>query len=853
MKAVHSFTVRPHLPPAISGLDRLAGNLRWSWHRQTRHVFASIDPQRWSETGHDPRLLLATVPTSRLAELADDPGFVSRVEAAAADLDRYLHAPSWWDGISGGDAAGPTHVIAYFSPEFGIAEAVPQYSGGLGILAGDHLKSASDLGVPLVGIGLFYRHGYFRQSVSVDGWQQERFPDLDPYAMSLTLCADEAGEPVRVRIQLAQDEVVAQAWRAEVGRTPLYLLDCDIDENPDHLRVITDRLYGGDTEHRLRQEIVLGIGGVRMLRALGIEATVFHTNEGHAGFLGFERIRSLITEDGLSAPAALQAARAGCVFTTHTPVPAGIDRFPRDLIERYFGDLAATVGVPVDELIAVGHRPGDTPEEKFNMAVMGMRLAQRRNGVARLHGDVSREMFGDLWPGVPTDEVPVDSVTNGVHGPTWVSAPMAELFTDVIGDDWDLRQDWSALESADDGHVWAAHRAGTRRLVEFTRGRLRRAGLDAGLSPSQLEWTETALDPDTLTICFARRFATYKRATLLLSQEERLRKLLLDHERPVQFVFAGKAHPADAGGKELIRAIVGFSHDPEVRHRFAFVEDYDMGISRRLLHGADVWLNTPLRPQEACGTSGMKAAMNGALNCSVLDGWWDECFEPEVGWAISSAESVEDEERRNELEANSLFELLEQQIVPRFYGRSEHDPHDPVPHGWVATMKRSISELGPYVNSSRMVRDYVEQLYLPAALDAARLADEGYSGARRLARWRQHVLDAWHSVHVDAVDADDSVGDLSSTRTVTARVSLGTLNTDDIEVQLVSGAVGQTGELENTTNLVMSPDGDLDGGHVTYRVELPLDTAGRRGITVRVVPRHPLLTDPLELGCVAWA
>lgn len=839
MKAVLSFTVRPHLPEPLEALDRLAANLRWSWHRPTRHVFATIDPDLWAASGHDPRLVLASVPTSRLDELARDEAFCERVAKVDAALTEYLSRPTWCE------TSGPAldGGIAYFSPEFGIAEAVPQYSGGLGILAGDHLKSASDLGVPLVGIGLFYRHGYFRQSLSVDGWQQERFPDLDPYAMSMSLVDD-----VRVSVELGPDTVVAQAWRAEVGRTPLYLLDTDIPENADHLRVITDRLYGGDTEHRLRQEIVLGIGGVRLLQALGVEASVFHTNEGHAGFLGFERIRHLMRRDGLSFEEALQLARAGCVFTTHTPVPAGIDRFPLELIHKYFDGWAQDVGLGLDELVAIGHRLGDPPDERFNMAVMGMRLAERRNGVARLHGEVSREMFGDLWPGVPTNEVPIGSVTNGVHPATWVSAPVADLYADSVGDDWDLNTDWSGLDDVEDVALWDAHRAGTRRLVRFTRGRLRRAGLARGLSPSELSWCDDALDPDVLTICFARRFATYKRATLLLSQEERLRRLLLDEERPVQFVFAGKAHPADDGGKELIRRIVTFSHDPSVRHRFVFLDDYDMHISRHMLHGADVWLNTPLRPQEACGTSGMKATMNGALNCSVLDGWWDECFDPELGWAISSAESIEDAQRRDELEANSLFELLEQQVVPRFYDR-----HDGLPRQWIATMRRSMVGLGPFLSSSRMVRDYVESLYGPAAAAARDLAADGQREARTLAAWRRRVIDEWHGVHIDAVDADDSVADLTSTRRVTARVALGALSPEDVEVQLVSGAVGQTGQLEGVQSIAMQPLEAPADGHVVFGADLALDVAGRRGLTVRVVPRHRSLGDPLELGCVAWA
>jgi len=842
MKAVASFTVRPLLPSKIGGLDELAANLRWSWHRSTRHLFAEIDPSLWSECGHDPRMLLAKVDPARLVEIATDAGFVQRVAAAVADLDQAVTGPSWFT-----DAHVPlSGTVAYFSPEFGIAEAVPQYSGGLGILAGDHLKSSSDLGVPLVGVGLFYRHGYFRQSLNVDGWQQERFPDLDPYAMSMSLC-----EGITIELDLAGERLVAQVWRAEVGRTPLYLLDTDLDANPDHLRTICDRLYGGDTEHRLRQEILLGVGGVRMLRALGIEPAVFHTNEGHAGFLGLERVRLLMSEHGLSFDAALQAVRSGGVFTTHTPVPAGIDRFPLDLIDRYFASWASEVGIGLDALHRIGHRPDDPVDERFNMAVMGMRLAERRNGVAALHGDVSREMFADLWPGVPVDEVPIGSITNGVHGATWVSAEMAQVVAEATGTDWSagVHDRWS-LDGVDDAALWSAHAAGTRRLIDFTRTRLRSSGLARGLSESELSWTASAFDPDLLTVCFARRFATYKRATLLLSQPERLRALLLDADRPVQFIFAGKAHPADEPGKELIRSIVTFSHDPDIRHRFCFIEDYDISVSRRMLHGADVWLNTPLRPQEACGTSGMKAAMNGAINCSVLDGWWAECFTPDVGWAISSAEALVDPERRDEIEANSLFELLEQQIVPLYYdGRA----HGGVSAGWADQMRSCITTLGPAISSARMVRDYVTELYAPAAQSSKQLAVDGYSGARELSAWCQRVRDEWHHVHVDEVDVDESVADLSTVRRVGARVSLGGLGPDDVEVQLVAGHVGQAGSLEHHRCSPMAPVGGPHDGHFRYEADLLLADAGRRGLTVRVVPRHPLLDNPLELGCVAWA
>ncbi len=842
MKAVRSFTVRPRLPEALAALDGLAANLRWSWHRATRDLFETIDEAVWAETGHDPRLLLARVAPERLVELADDPVFVARVDEVASDLADELDRETWFDTSSSNFDGS----VAYFSPEFGIAEAVAQYSGGLGILAGDHLKSCSDLGVPLVGVGLFYRHGYFRQSLSVDGWQQERFPDLDPYAMSMALV-----DGVRIEIDLAGEPLIAQVWRADVGRTPLYLLDADVEENPDHLRVITDRLYGGDIEHRLRQEILLGVGGVRMLRALGIDATVFHTNEGHAGFLGLERIRELMVDRGLNSEEALLATRAGCVFTTHTPVPAGIDRFPRELIEKYFGELAQQVGVGIERLMALGHRPEDEPDARFNMAVMGMRLAERRNGVAALHGVVSREMFADLWPGVPTDEVPIGSVTNGVHATTWVSGELAKVFTDSMGPGWTIGadDDWSDLANVDDAVLWQAHVSAKERLVAFCRDRLKRSGLARGLSSAELGWTDHVLDPDALTICFARRFATYKRATLLLSQPERPRALLLDADRPVQLVFAGKAHPADDAGKELIRAVVSMASDPDLRGRMCFIDDYDMSVSRHLLQGADVWLNTPLRPQEACGTSGMKAAFNGALNCSVLDGWWDECFEPDVGWAIASAETISDPDRRDELEANSVFDLIEQQIVPLYYDRGGQD----IAKGWVSAMTRSITQLAPRVHSARMVRDYVTDLYEPAARHQAVLEADDFAGARELAAWRRRVITGWHRVHVDEVETDESVADLSAARTVTARVSLGGLSPDEVEVQVVWGLVGQAGEIEQQTTTTMSAVEDLGDHHHRFAADLELDIPGRRGLTVRVVPRHRLLVDPLELGCVAWA
>ncbi len=842
MKALRSFTVRPSLPPELAALEELAMNLRWSWDAQTRDLFRWVDPDAWDATVHDPVRLLGVVSRERLVDLVDDPGFMRFLGEVREDLQRYLTGDRWFQAGDG----SPLRQIAYFSPEFGTAEAVPQYSGGLGILAGDHLKAASDLGLPLVGIGLMYRHGYFRQSLSTDGWQQERYPDLDPHAMALHPC-----DGIRVEVDLAGTPLVARVWKAEVGRVPLYLLDADVEENSPEVRDITDRLYGGDTEHRLRQEMLLGIGGVRALEALGIDAQVFHTNEGHAGFLGLERIRRLAQDPGLSYVEAIEAVRAGCIFTTHTPVPAGIDRFPRELIERYFTDWAAEVGITVDKLMTLGHRPGDAADERFNMAVMGLRLAGRSNAVAKLHGEVSREMFSDLWPDVPEEETPITSVTNGVHADTWTAPEMADLLTRYVLPEWPEAdtERWARLSEARDDELWRVREQGREHMVAFVRDRLRAQLMARGLSSSDVEWTDSVLDPKALTIGFARRFATYKRATLLLSQPERLKALLLSGDRPVQMVFAGKSHPADDSGKELIRQVSAFAADPEVRHRFVFVDDYDIAVARALLQGSDVWLNNPRRPQEACGTSGMKAVLNGGLNLSILDGWWDEAFDGENGWAISSAEHVEDLERRDEVEAGSLFELLERQVVPLYYERWQ----GPVPRRWVKRVKRSLITLGPFVSAARMVRDYTEQLYEPTAAQGDLLSGDGHKRARALAEWKQAVTSGWSGVHVDHVDVEATVAELGAARSVEAVVSLGDLTPDDVQVQLIHGPSGQGQELSSTTVVSMVAAGQAADHHLRYTGTFTCTKAGRYGVTVRIVPAHEDLVSPAELGHIAWA
>jgi starch phosphorylase len=842
MRALRSFTVRARLPEALAPLQELAFNLRWSWDDRTRDLFRWVDPQIWERTFHDPVRLLSLVGRQRLDQLAADSAFMGALDEMHAELRRYLEGPRWFQTRGG----SPLRQVAYFSPEFGIAEALPQYSGGLGVLAGDHLKASSSLGVPLTGVGLMYRLGYFRQHLDSEGWQEERYPVLDPHAMALQLV-----DGVRVSVDLAGSRLEAQLWLAQVGRVRLYMLDADVDPNHPSAREVTDRLYGGGTEHRIRQEILLGIGGVRALEAVGSDVQVFHTNEGHAGFLGLERIRRLITGEGLSWDEAVEAVRAGTVFTTHTPVPAGIDRFPRELMERYFSDWALECNVSLDTLMSLGHFPGEDASAPFNMAVMGLRLAGRSNGVAALHGRTSREMFQGLWPPVPADEVPITSITNGVHGRTWVSSQMDDLYSKYVSPAWDDAgaDEWAGIDDARDDELWRVFEEGREALVDFVRDRLRASLAERGVSVTDTAWVDEVLDPRYLIVGFSRRFATYKRATLLFSQPERLRALLLDEHRPVQLVFAGKAHPADELGKEMIAQIARFSRDPELRHRVAFVENYDISVARVLYQGSDVWLNTPRRPMEASGTSGEKAALNGALNLSILDGWWDEMFDGTNGWAISSAESVDDVAHRDEVEANSLFEILERQIVPLFYDRSGGR----YPRGWVARTKSSIRSLGPKVMASRMVKDYVRELYEPTAAQADALAESGFVRARSLAEWKRKVTGEWPAVKVLGVESDDETGtiDIDGTRRVTATVELGSLAPTDVAVELLHGPVVAGDEMAASEVVQLSLDSG--SGPYTYAGSFACETAGRHGYTVRIVPSHRDLVSPVEMGCIAWA
>ena len=868
MKALRRFTVRAHLPAPLAALERLSTNLRWSWHKPTQDLFAAIDPELWAQVGADPVALLGAVSPVRLDELASDEEFVAQVARRAADLDNYLSRPMWYQQqiAAAGEEDGPAmpQGIAYFSMEFGVAEVLPNYSGGLGILAGDHLKSASDLGLPLIAVGLYYRSGYFKQSLTADGWQHENYPSLDPQGLPLRLLTGADGEPALVTLNLPESRVLkARVLVAQVGRIPLLLLDSDVPENDHDLRGVTDRLYGGDQEHRIKQELLAGIGGIRAIRAYtAIEGVatpeVYHMNEGHAGFLGVERIREYITGSALDFDTALAVVRSSTVFTTHTPVPAGIDRFPLEMVHRYLDDTVAAPllpGVPLERVVAIGAE--DDPK-KFNMAHMGLRLAQRANGVSLLHGRVSRSMFSELWPGFDQSEVPIGSITNGVHAPTWAAPQWLELGRELVGSEGLATAEpalWERLHDVDPGHLWWIRSQLRETLVADVRARLHRSWLERGASEAELGWITTAFDPSVLTIGFARRVPTYKRLTLMLRDPQRLERLLLDADRPVQLIVAGKSHPADDGGKALIQQIVKFADRSEVRHRIAFLPDYDMSMARRLYWGCDVWLNNPLRPLEACGTSGMKSALNGGLNLSIRDGWWDEWYDGENGWEIPTADGLADEGRRDDLEASALYGLIENSVAPKFYERDESG----IPMRWVQMVRHTLQSLGPKVLASRMVRDYTEKYYAPAAQSFRRTVASvdgvPFGAARSLAGYRQRVEAAWPSIDITDVDSyglpDTPL--LGSELSLTATVQLAGLRPDEVVVQAVVGRVDSGDQLVDPVTVPMAHTGSPGGGVEVFSTTTPLPVAGPVGYTVRVLPHNTLLAAVTEFGLVTMA
>ncbi len=851
MPSLRQFTVSPKLPAALARLQDLVNNLYWAWAPETQELFVRIDPDLWEKVHGNPVELLGLVSQARLEELAHDEAFVFRLERAAHSLDEYMARRGWF-AQTFPDKSDAT--IAYFSMEYGLHESIPIYSGGLGVLAGDHLKTASDLGLPLVGIGLAYAEGYFRQVLTDDGYQTENYPLNDWNKMPVSPVLGKDGTRLMIHVRYPHGMVTAQLWKVQVGRVPLYLLDANLPENSADDRTITGPLYGGDREFRVRQEIMLGIGGIHALWALGISPRVCHMNEGHSAFLGLERIRRGMEELQISFDAAREASAAGTVFTTHTPVPAGNDIFDRAMVMKYLEPYREPLGLTADELMNLGVDP-TLQKDLFSMPVLAIRTADGRNGVSALHGEVSRAMYKDLWPELPVHEVPVESVTNGIHVASWLSDEMSGLYTRYFGDGWRTRTDdaelWRRIFEIPDTELWATHVHRRQRLVTLCRKRLRTFAERRDANPTELAICDEVLDPHALTVGFARRFATYKRANLLLSDIDRLKRLVADTKRPIQFVFAGKAHPQDKLGKDLIREIVRASRDADLRGKIVFLEDYDMRVARSLVAGVDVWLNTPRRPMEASGTSGMKAAANGVLNVSVLDGWWAEAWKKHgwpIGWAVGHGEEYHDLSG-DRIEAEALYDLLEREIVPLFYDRVE----DNLPRRWIHKMKSTIAACAADFNTVRMVKEYAGNYYVPAVTRWRELTGNGAEKARELSEWRARVKSAFGDVAVRSFSArgssDVSIGE---PLLVEARVALGTLKPSDVRVEAYSALTHGSQTLSQGHAFLLTHVAHEGEEHV-YRGEIRPDETGTHGFSVRVLPNNALLPNPFSTALLRWA
>ena len=850
MPTYQIYNVIPTLPEALEPLREMSHNVWWTWEPAARRLFRHLDPELWNRTNHNPVRMLQMSRQARLVEVSQDKAFLRELKEVYDTFRAYFERKDTYGKTGAGSAI--EKPVAYFSAEFGFHESIPNYSGGLGILAGDHCKSASDLDLKFCAIGLLYRHGYFKQEIDKDGVQHAVNLNQNFHHLPIREVQRD-GKNVRIAVRILDRDVIAKIWQLHVGRVNLYLLDTDTPENTAEDRLITAELYGGDLEMRMRQELVLGIGGVKALVALGIEAEVFHMNEGHSAFLALERIRENVAEKKIDFYSALQVVAAANVFTTHTPVPAGNDSFPRDMMRKYFGSFAKDLQIPFEELFRFG-QTSVNPADAFSMTILALRMSRHANGVSKLHGDVSRSLWKDVWAGVPTHEVPITSITNGVHTKTWMAPEFSALYSKYLGD-WEEnltdKNFWRRVTDIPDAQLWQTHQQLKLRLVEFVRERVRVQRTRLGESPESIRTANRILDPEILTIGFARRFATYKRGALLFSDKERLHRLLNDSTRPVQFIFAGKAHPRDEGGKALIQEVYKFSRETGLQNRIVFVEDYDTYIARRLVQGVDLWLNNPLRPLEASGTSGMKLPPNGGLNLSVLDGWWCESFNGNNGWAIGSEIGDGTVEFQSEVDASSLYQLLENQIIPLYYAK----PDGKFPLAWLQLMRESIRSVTPVFNTHRMVKEYTERLYIPAAKSHQDFARENCIAATGLSQWKARIRKDWPQVRVQDVEVENQdrlnvpVGESLHVR---ARVQLGAVEPQHVRVEAYHGEA-ENGGLKNPAVAILNQTSQNGDGSYLFEGAIPASESGAYGFSVRVVPTHPHLQQNHELRLIAWS
>jgi len=860
MQNFFRFSVIPHLPKQLEPLRELAFNLWYSWEPHAVALFTAVDQDLWERCYHNPVKLLQRVRQARLRELADDDGFVRRLETVYVHFQDYLSAKDTWFAKKwAGEISGP---IAYFSAEFGLHESVPEYSGGLGILAGDHCKAASDLGLSFVAMGLLYRQGYFKQRLNKEGWQEAVPMNISFSELPIHEVRKSDGTALTIRVDILDRAVAVKVWEIKVGRIPLFLLDTDVAENRDEDRLITAELYGGDLEMRIRQEIVLGIGGVRALRAMGISPSVYHMNEGHAAFLGIERIRQLVVEQGVNFYHALQVVAASNVFTTHTPVPAGNDAFSRDLMGRYFENYVKDLKINFEEFLEYGGPWNHQPNDPFSMTILALRFSRRSNGVSALHGEVSRNMWTCVWPNAPLHEVPISSVTNGIHLHTWLAPEMRSLYEKYFEPDWRERISdpdlWRRVSDIPDEELWNTHLLLKKRLINFVRRRVREHRERLGESPDRQRAAGSILDPEVLTIGFARRFATYKRALLLFRDVDRLKAIVNKKDRPLQIIIAGKSHPRDEGGKRLIQQLYRLVNEPDFDGKVVFVEDYDTNVARHLVQGVDVWLNNPIRPLEASGTSGQKVPPNGGVNLSVLDGWWCEGYNGKNGWAIGEdlgwkiGSPIPDvpPEIQDEVDLKSLYTILDQQVIPLYYAK----PDGRLPLAWINLMRESIRSVSPVYNTWRMVQEYTERSYIPASQRGTRLMADKFVEAGKLAVWKNEIRESWAQVAVKEVVCDHPkhyevlVGEKISVR---ARVFLGRIPPEQVLVEAYCGEA-EDGELRNPSTIPLSMKTKEDGGAYWYEGAIDAKESGVYGFNVRLMPTHPNLTQKHELRRVTW-
>lgn len=851
--------VAPTLPEELKTLKEIAMNLWFSWNWEAVRLFIRIDAELWEQVYQNPVAMLGKVPQERFKELAKDDSFVANVERVYADMKNYLKRSKWFERAFKSDEDKSNFQVAYFSCEYGLDEGLPVYSGGLGVLSGDHLKSASDLGIPLVGIGLLYRQGYFRQRLNSDGWQMEEYPENDWYNMPVTLVKDEQGNAKTISVEMGSETVYAQLWKVQVGGTQLYLLDTNFANNSPWGREITTQLYGGDRDMRVRQELLLGIGGVRALRALGHNPTVFHLNEGHSAFLIIERIREMIETHKVTFWEAKEAVRHSNVFTTHTPVPAGNEQFDSMLLKKYLEKPVRQLGISWEDFLKFGRVFPDDSKELFGMTVFALRFSSFRNGVSKLHAKVSRNMWRDIWPNVPVDESPIIHVTNGIHTRSWLSHDMGDLLDSYFGprfslNPWDFDV-WERVDRIPSVELWRNHQRRRERLVFFARKRLQSQLKRRNAIQQEIDSAEEVLNPHALTIGFARRFASYKRAHLLFHNIERLEKLLTDPERPIQVIIAGKAHPQDNPGKEIIKNIIHKIRKEPFRSHIVFIEDYDINVARYLVQGVDVWLNTPRRPLEASGTSGMKAAANGGLNVSILDGWWDEGFDPGVGWAIGGGEEHKDKdhEYQDKIESEALYDCLEHEVIPMFYNRDTTG----LPRDWIARMKASMRKLGQYFNTHRMLEEYTDKLYYPAHKEGKRMIENGGERAKDLAAWRKRILTMWGDVAIKNVTASSRELNVDNVLSIAVQAYLGELKPDDVTVEVLFGTLDSKGEFEDHEVYQTDFVGPVQSESPTFnlyefKVDIRCHESGQHGYAARIRPYHPYLIRNFSIEHVTW-